>query len=125
MKNYDRKVGPLEREAVRAVQKRMGIVPVRPVLSQHNDGTALYNPNSSWAELPKRKRRMRNPFRNEPIRRVDLTLYDHLPPEDAVRAAWKIAGRMPTYHMAMRMEVGDRMPLLARALYRLERESSD
>lgn len=57
------------------------------------------------------------------LRRVSLARYDHLEPIEAVRAAWSIAGPVPEYHEEMKAGVWFRMPLLARALDRLERES--
>lgn len=48
-----------------------------------------------------------------------LTQFDHLPPEEAVVRAWLEVGPRPVWHEAQREKVRRRMPLLARALYRL------
>ena len=49
-------------------------------------------------------------------------MYDDLPPEEAVAAAWTIMGRNPNYHVKKMAEVRNAMPLLARALDRLAKE---
>lgn len=53
-----------------------------------------------------------------------LWQYDDLPALDAVLAAWTRPGRSPRYHRAMQAEARAAMPVLARALDRLERENA-
>ena len=45
--------------------------------------------------------------------------YDHLPPLDAVVAAWSNPGRVPAYHAYMQVRLEREWPLLAHALDRL------
>lgn len=52
-----------------------------------------------------------------------LTQYDHLPPHEAVRKAWTDAGKNPPFHFAAKQQVAATMPVLARALERLARET--
>lgn len=47
---------------------------------------------------------------------------DHLPALTAARLAWSDPGREPHHHEAMKREVREKMPLLARALDKAERE---
>ena len=49
--------------------------------------------------------------------------YDHLPPLDAVVAAWSNPGRVPSYHAYMQVRLELEWPLLARALDRLVQEN--
>ena len=49
-----------------------------------------------------------------------LRSLDHLEPADAVLRAWTEAGPNPEWHARTRAELHDSMPLLARALDRLE-----
>ena len=51
--------------------------------------------------------------------------YDHLPPLDAVVAAWSNPGRVPAYHAYMQVRLEREWPLLARALDRLVQEVHD
>lgn len=53
---------------------------------------------------------------------MTLNMYDGLPPEEAVAAAWTIKGRNPNYHVIKKAEVREAMPLLGRALDRLAEE---
>ena len=53
---------------------------------------------------------------------MSLKMYDGLPPEEAVAAAWLIMGRNPNYHVQKKAEVRNAMPLLARALDRMAEE---
>jgi hypothetical protein len=57
-----------------------------------------------------------------PITDKGLRKYDHLSPEEAAKAAWKNPGRYPSWHTAAQRQVEAAMPLLARALKRLEKE---
>jgi hypothetical protein len=50
-----------------------------------------------------------------------LRKYDHLPAIEAVGLAWNIPGANPSWHRQMQAKVREQMPLLARALDRLER----
>lgn len=54
-----------------------------------------------------------------PVTVRGLEAYDHLPPIDAIVAAWVNPGANPGWHYAMQDEVRMKMPLLARALDRL------
>lgn len=132
--SYDRRMGPLEWQAVRDAQKKLGVPPGTPVkaggwgrrskvvLSRHDMGSAIHDPASSRIEQPKRGN-MRNLFRRTPpVRRVSLEAFDHLPAAEAVRAAWLVPGPVPQYHRSMKLEVHARMPMLARALERLTKE---
>ena len=49
----------------------------------------------------------------------DIEMYDHLPPEEAVVAAWTEQGKHPGWHVGMQVRMRDYMPLVARALDRL------
>lgn len=60
-----------------------------------------------------------------PVTRDGLKKYDHLPASEAVLAAWTDPGRSPTWHSRQRVDMTYRMPVLARALYRLEAEARD
>lgn len=51
-----------------------------------------------------------------------LRKYDHLPPIEAVRKAWEVKGVRPFFHDMAKGQVHSIMPLLARALDRLEQE---
>jgi hypothetical protein len=53
-----------------------------------------------------------------PITPAGLRQYDHLPPLEAVLAAWTRPGPRPDWHEKMRERVRLEMPLLARALDR-------
>lgn len=55
----------------------------------------------------------------------DIDKYDHLPPLDAVVAAWSNPGRVPAYHAYMQVRLEREWPLLARALDRLVQEVHD
>lgn len=57
-----------------------------------------------------------------PVTPEGLKMYDHLAPEEAAAFAWADPGLHPTFHGRARQEVRDAMPLLARALDRLEDE---
>jgi len=50
-----------------------------------------------------------------------LRKYDHLPPAEAARRAWTTAGNHPEWDAACKDEVRNLLPLLARALDRMER----
>ena len=49
--------------------------------------------------------------------------YDHLPPQEAVVAAWTIPGISRVYHAYMQVQLEREWPLLARALDRLVQEN--
>jgi len=52
----------------------------------------------------------------------NLSLYDGLPPAQAIVAAWTIPGSNPTVHATAQRHVRAAMPLLARAIERLVAE---
>jgi hypothetical protein len=54
-----------------------------------------------------------------PTTESGLRVYDHLRPEEAVRRAWNTPGPNPYWHTKMQARVRKAMPLLARALDRL------
>ena len=54
--------------------------------------------------------------------RGDLTMYDDLPAAEAVAKAWTVPGPVPGLHEQMRRNIRHDMPLLGRALDRLEKE---
>lgn len=56
--------------------------------------------------------------RKTPVRR--MTMYDNLPPAEAAAKAWNMKGDKPDYHRRAQEVVRDTMPLVARALDRLE-----
>ena len=58
-----------------------------------------------------------------PVTSGGLRKYDNLPPADAALKAWTTAGSHPEWDAACKREVRNLLPLLARALDRLERES--
>lgn len=49
--------------------------------------------------------------------------YDHLPPREAVVAAWTTPGISRVYHAYMQVQLEREWPLLARALDRLVQEN--
>lgn len=51
-----------------------------------------------------------------------LHKFDHLPPEEAARQAWNEPGANYYYHHVIKRNVRNQMPVLARALDRMERE---
>lgn len=51
--------------------------------------------------------------------------YDHLPPVEAIVQAWTIKGPQPLYHVRAKGVVAQTMPLLARAIERLVKETHD
>lgn len=51
--------------------------------------------------------------------------YDHLPPVEAIVQAWTIKGPQPQYHDFAKNAVARAMPLLARAIERLVKETHD
>ena len=57
-----------------------------------------------------------------PVSPAKLRRYDHLPAAEAASRAWAKPGVNPEWHREMRQRVRDAMPLLARALDRLERD---
>lgn len=57
-----------------------------------------------------------------PVRRV--TMYDDLPPAEAAAKAWNVAGDRPDYHRRAQEVVRDMMPLVARALDRMEKPAA-
>lgn len=57
--------------------------------------------------------------------RDGVFMYDHLPPEEAVRRAWTDTGWAPYYHMRMKQKLALEWPLLARALNRLQQEATN
>lgn len=59
-----------------------------------------------------------------PVTESGLRQYDHLEPVQAVLAAWNAPGPRPDWHLRMRLEVTNAMPLLARALDRLTQENT-
>ena len=52
-----------------------------------------------------------------------LAKYDSMPAKDAVLAAWSTPGNNPGWHRMHRRKLHEEMPLLARALDRLEKEN--
>lgn len=56
--------------------------------------------------------------------RVNLDMYNHLDPVEALVAAWTIPGEHPVYHRNMQDRVARNMPLVARAIERIVLESS-
>jgi hypothetical protein len=62
--------------------------------------------------------------RPTPVTEDGLAIYDHLPAEDAVQAAWMYEGNHPAWHHRMKQIVRAQMPVLARALDRLEKEGT-
>lgn len=60
--------------------------------------------------------------RKTPVTRAGLQAYDHLPPAEAVLAAWVNPGSHPRWHAEARAELWGSMPLLARSLDRLAAE---
>lgn len=67
---------------------------------------------------------MEDDMKRTPVTDAGLRRYDHLPAAEAVRLAWTEAGPHPAYHRTVKTEVGTSMPVLARALNRLENERS-
>ena len=57
-----------------------------------------------------------------PVTRKGLQSYDHLPAIEAIRQAWHEPGAQPGYHKKVQTQVSALMPLLARALDRMEDE---
>lgn len=57
-----------------------------------------------------------------PVSPKGLTKYDGLPAGEAVLKAWTEYGNNPEWHHRMRLVVRDVMPLLERALSRMEAE---
>lgn len=55
-----------------------------------------------------------------PVSPRGLGKYDHLSPEEAAAMAWYNPGPNISHHLAMKNEVKMRMPLLARALDRMD-----
>ncbi len=53
----------------------------------------------------------------------NFDMYDHLPPLEAVVAAWSNPGRSRVYHAYMQVQLEREWPLLARALDRLVQEN--
>lgn len=60
---------------------------------------------------------MKTPYTQNGLRK-----YDHLPPEEAIIRAWMTPGVNPRWHDLTRDAVRDAMPVMARALDRLEKE---
>lgn len=58
-----------------------------------------------------------------PVTMPGLHMYDTLPPEEAVIAAWVNTGPNPQWHRRCQDVVRQQMPLLARALDRLAEEN--
>lgn len=56
--------------------------------------------------------------------RVNLDMYNHLDPVEALVAAWVFPGEHPVYHRNMQDRVARSMPLVARAIERIVIESS-
>lgn len=61
-------------------------------------------------------------MKRTPVTDKGLCQYDHLPVAEAVLLAWAEEGNAPFHHRMMQAAVRDQMPLLARALDRLEAE---
>lgn len=59
--------------------------------------------------------------RRTPVTEAGLRKFDSLPPEVAALKAWTDAGVAPQWHEASKRELRDLMPLLARALDRMEK----
>lgn len=57
-----------------------------------------------------------------PVTDKGLHQFDHLPAAEAVVAAWTTSGTYPSWHKAAKRQVRAAMPVLVRALERLERE---
>lgn len=58
-----------------------------------------------------------------PIDPGAVTMFDHLPPFDAIMAAWTVPGPNVWWHHHMQQLVRDQMPLLGRALDRAAQQS--
>jgi hypothetical protein len=55
-----------------------------------------------------------------PVTQAGLRRYDHLPAAEAVKLAWSDPGSNLSWHRKMQALVEEQMPLLARALDRLQ-----
>jgi hypothetical protein len=55
-----------------------------------------------------------------PVTETGLRRYDHLPSVEAVYRAWNEPGPRPDWHKRTKADIYDSMPLLARALDRLD-----
>lgn len=60
--------------------------------------------------------------RKTPVTAAGLRKYDHLPPAEAARRAWSQSGNHPEWDRQRKEDMRDMLPLLARALDRLERD---
>lgn len=60
-----------------------------------------------------------------PVTKTGMRQYDHLNPVEAVIMAWTEQGINPDYHELAKKHVHDLMPLLGRALDRLEESCED
>lgn len=60
-----------------------------------------------------------------PVSAMGLTKYDGLPAAEAARLAWTRPGIKPDHHARAVAQVRDAMPVLARALDRLEEEPTN
>lgn len=59
-------------------------------------------------------------YKRTPTSERGLRAYDHLTPTEAIYLAWNTEGPQKFWHAQMRAEVRRNMPLLARALDRME-----
>ena len=64
-------------------------------------------------------------MRITPVTPRGLRKFDHLPPAEAVTAAWTSAGSNPSWGEAAIAETRAAMPLLARALDRMVRQQQE
>ena len=64
-------------------------------------------------------------MRITPVTPRGLRKFDHLPPAEAVTAAWTSAGSNPSWGEAAIAETRAAMPLLARALDRMVRQRQE
>lgn len=105
------------------------------------DGSGCMEPSTDVDEpvdeatptpTPKKETTVQNPKLRAPMRSVPmrpssgqqarLSLYDHLPADEAVLEAWTKPGPDPAYHRAMQDKVRRDFPLLGRALDRMAAE---
>ena len=60
-----------------------------------------------------------------PVTAAGLRKYDHLPPAEAVLKAWNTAGSHPVWDEARKREMREQLPLVARALDRMAKETGE
>lgn len=76
----------------------------------------------SVAASLERLSRLPRAYGGTPVSPQGLLRYDRLPPAEAARRAWTNAGTNPQAHRAAKDHVRMVMPLLARALDRMEEQ---